>query len=426
MKVNSTASAPVSSGSARPWKVLLPKCTLHYKVLSMTPPADVPALARAQRATVATRERTLLCPSLVPATLGLALSLAVSADALFRDGLGGAAFPVWVAHDRREPGWARLARRSRRLARSSRVARRRDLLLDRTRLAGLGAAPGVRFPRHRRLVADGGGRAQLAAACALRTAHPSHRARRRPCRAHRHRRLPGSRVSGRRGTLRQRTMDPRIPARNSNRSRRRHARRRLSDRSSATRIRSLRATWRCRTSTPPRSCDTRSSSRLSRGPSAVGRAEHWSAHPTRRTALARSRFSSAASRSRRRSSRSSCCSARSSSRSSDGSSVAKPICERGLGSPQPPTRARGSSKWCGWLRSSFRFSSPHARRCATDGRSHARTRCSLCRSSRCSAQSSSRRHCGCDSMSSTTGSPPSGCTRWCSWHGSRSCSCGFR
>ena len=62
----------------------------------MTPRVDVPALARAPRATVATRERTLLCPSLVPATLGLALSLAVSADALFRDGLGGAAFPVWV------------------------------------------------------------------------------------------------------------------------------------------------------------------------------------------------------------------------------------------------------------------------------------------------------------------------------------------
>jgi uncharacterized protein DUF4153 len=38
-----------------------------------------------------------LCPSLVPATLALALSLAVSADALFQGGIGGAAFPVWIA-----------------------------------------------------------------------------------------------------------------------------------------------------------------------------------------------------------------------------------------------------------------------------------------------------------------------------------------
>lgn len=62
----------------------------------MTPPANVPDLTRGQHAGVETRPRTLLCPSLVPATLGLALSLAVSADALFRDGLGGAAFPVWM------------------------------------------------------------------------------------------------------------------------------------------------------------------------------------------------------------------------------------------------------------------------------------------------------------------------------------------
>jgi len=63
----------------------------------MTPPADVPALVRAPRAAIAAPSRASLCPSLVPATLGLALSLAVSADALFREGLAGAAFPVWIA-----------------------------------------------------------------------------------------------------------------------------------------------------------------------------------------------------------------------------------------------------------------------------------------------------------------------------------------
>ena len=63
----------------------------------MTPPADVPALVRARGAAISAPSRPSLCASLVPATLGLALSLAVSADALFQGGIGGAAFAVWIA-----------------------------------------------------------------------------------------------------------------------------------------------------------------------------------------------------------------------------------------------------------------------------------------------------------------------------------------
>jgi hypothetical protein len=58
----------------------------------MTPIASTSTVSRQTRA-----EPPVLCPSVVPATLGLAFSLAVSADALFRAGPAGAAAPVWVA-----------------------------------------------------------------------------------------------------------------------------------------------------------------------------------------------------------------------------------------------------------------------------------------------------------------------------------------
>jgi len=41
--------------------------------------------------------RPALCPAIVPATIGLAVSLAVAADAVLREGINGAAFPVWIA-----------------------------------------------------------------------------------------------------------------------------------------------------------------------------------------------------------------------------------------------------------------------------------------------------------------------------------------
>ena len=59
--------------------------------------SDAQTLPAVRRAGGARIERPVLCPTLVPATLGLAFSLALSADTLLRDGLGGAAFPVWVA-----------------------------------------------------------------------------------------------------------------------------------------------------------------------------------------------------------------------------------------------------------------------------------------------------------------------------------------
>jgi Domain of unknown function (DUF4173) len=58
----------------------------------MTPVPSTSTISRPARA-----EPPVLCPSVVPATLGLAFSLAVSADALFRAGPAGAAFPGWVA-----------------------------------------------------------------------------------------------------------------------------------------------------------------------------------------------------------------------------------------------------------------------------------------------------------------------------------------
>src|SRR5262249_37754230 len=74
----------------------LRRSSLHCKVLCMTPANVSPAAAR--RPPGAFRgEPPILCPSVVPATLALAFSLAVSADALFRSGVDGAAFPAWVA-----------------------------------------------------------------------------------------------------------------------------------------------------------------------------------------------------------------------------------------------------------------------------------------------------------------------------------------
>lgn len=59
--------------------------------------ADLLARPAAARNDAMRAERPVLCASLVPATLGLAFSLAVSADALLRNGPAGTAFPVWIA-----------------------------------------------------------------------------------------------------------------------------------------------------------------------------------------------------------------------------------------------------------------------------------------------------------------------------------------
>jgi hypothetical protein len=57
---------------------------------------DLGGRPSATRTTTARSERSGLCPSAVPATLGLTFSLAVAGDALLRGGLGGAAFPLWM------------------------------------------------------------------------------------------------------------------------------------------------------------------------------------------------------------------------------------------------------------------------------------------------------------------------------------------
>jgi hypothetical protein len=48
-------------------------------------------------ATLARERRPALCPAIVPATIGLAVSLAVAADTMLREGINGAAFPLWIA-----------------------------------------------------------------------------------------------------------------------------------------------------------------------------------------------------------------------------------------------------------------------------------------------------------------------------------------
>ena len=62
----------------------------------MSASVQLSALTDARRTPADRAQPPALCPSVVPATLGLAVSLAVSADALLRDGLG-AAFPAWIA-----------------------------------------------------------------------------------------------------------------------------------------------------------------------------------------------------------------------------------------------------------------------------------------------------------------------------------------
>lgn len=60
------------------------------------PPAHS-APARAAVPSATPTKRSLLCPTLVPATIGVALALGVSADVLLREGPVGAAFPIWMA-----------------------------------------------------------------------------------------------------------------------------------------------------------------------------------------------------------------------------------------------------------------------------------------------------------------------------------------